>query len=161
MNYEQDLKIDESGLDVEWLRQPQLILKYSKIAAEKRKEIDLKKEALNIIRAEIDRAVRTDPEAYDIIKITETVVVNTIAEQPEYKAANQEVIEANYEYDMARGALQALEHKKTALENLVRLFGQSYFAGPTIPRNLTKEWEEKEKQNMANSSVRIRKRNVN
>jgi hypothetical protein len=32
------------------------------------------------------------------------------------------------------------------LENLVQLHGQNYFAGPKVPRNLSKERDEKEER---------------
>ena len=48
--------------------------------------------------------------------------------------------------------------RKAALENLVQLHGQSYFAGPSVARNLQKERERKiEKRKQANTRIRINK----
>jgi hypothetical protein len=52
---------------------------------------------------------------------------------------------------MAQAAVNAFEQRKSALENLVRLFGQSYFAGPKMPRDL--HWEKEEKEKSVNSGI--------
>ena len=43
--------------------------------------------------------------------------------------------------------------QKTALENLVKLHGQQYFAGPSVPRDLSKEWERHERQKSVDAGV--------
>ena len=45
MDYSADVRIDESALEQEWLDQPELMLKYTKIAAEARKDLDNAEEA--------------------------------------------------------------------------------------------------------------------
>jgi hypothetical protein len=153
MNYLEDIKIDESGLDVEWLNQPRLVFTYSEEVAKNKKRLDLKNEKLSILRAELDRKIRTNPDKYGIEKITEGAVSNTILTQEEYKELTREVIEVRYDYDMSRSALSAIDSKKSALENLVKLHGQNYFAGPTIPRNLNKEWLESQKEKQVNTEI--------
>ena len=61
-------------------------------------------------------------------------------------------------FETAKGAVKAIDTKKTALENLVKLHGQSYFAGPAIPRNLNKEWEQKEQETQSNKKITIKRR---
>ena len=158
MNYEQDTTIDPSALDVEWLEQASLMIKYVKHAAQTRLELDKAKDVLDICKAGLDKAIRADPEAFEILKLTETVILNTIIVEGEYQKVNEIYLETKYESDMAKGAVQAIEHKKSALENLVKLHGQQYFAGPSVPRDLSKEWESKTKQKTANEKVTIRRR---
>lgn len=145
-DYEEDVTIDDAALDVEWLQQAKLMLKYGAYGAQKRKEVDQKKEELEVIKAELDRKIRETPEAFGLSKITETVVQNTIIVQTDYKNIMNEYIEAKYELDMAMIAVRAIDTKKNALENLVKLYGQQYFAGPKVPRDLSKEWEQKQRQ---------------
>ncbi len=152
-DYENDIQIDESGLDVEWLRQPKLMFFYAKMVAELRRTLDRRKERLNIVKAELDRKIRQNPADFDIEKITETAVSNTILTQEAYKEASADIIDTNYELSIAQAACSALNDKRTALENLVRLYGQQYFAGPSVPRNITKEWEQREKQKQANTKI--------
>ena len=152
-NYEKDVTIDPDALDVEWLGQPGLIFKYSKKSAEVQQELSNAKEALELTKATLDKKIRTNPEKYGIEKITETVVANTIISQDDFKEANQVYQEAQFEVNILRGVMDALNNKKSALENLVKLHGQNYFAGPSVPRDLSKEWEMKEHDDQVNSGI--------
>ena len=153
MKFEEDIRIDEDALDIEWLNQPRLMLKYSKISAEAKMEMLLRKENLDLVKADLDKEIRSDPEKFGVVKITETAVSNTIISHKLYKEANTAYLQAQYEADIAKGSLSAVEHKKDALENLERLFGQNYFAGPQVPRDLSYEWQQTQKQKTTNESV--------
>ena len=130
MDYEKDITIDVDALDVEWAGQARLMLQYAKHAAKMRLEVDRKKEQLDIIKAELDKKIRISPEDFGIVKLTESFVTSTIITQKEYMIVNEEFLQVAYESNMAQGAVRALEGKKTSLENLVKLYGQQYFAGP-------------------------------
>ncbi len=158
MNYEDDLKIDETALDIEWLDQPTLMFKYGKLLAYARMEADLSKENLNLVKAELDKDIRTNPEMYAIDKITEAAIQNTILTQSKYKKAYQRYIDASFEVNILQSAVSAVDQRKTALENMVRLHGQQYFAGPRIPRDLSEMRQEK--QIIANKAIKIKKENI-
>ena len=143
MNYEDDLSIDESALDVEWLEQPQLMFKYARYCAELEKLADDAKDKLEFVKAELEEDIRANPDKYGIVKITEAVVAGTILLQKGYKDAMAEYGKAKFDSKVASGAVRSFDQRKTALENLVRLNGQQYFAGPTVPRNLHEEYEAK------------------
>ena len=49
LNYEKDMYIDDSALDVEWLEQPNLMFKYAQYASNTRMRMDLAKQALEVI----------------------------------------------------------------------------------------------------------------
>jgi hypothetical protein len=57
---------------------------------------------------------------------------------------------------VASTVVRAIDQKKTALENLVKLLGASYFAGPKAPRDLTQERLEEKERRMHNSRVKIK-----
>lgn len=154
MDYLTDITIDETALDVEWLRQPEKMFQYAKHAADCRRTVDLAKEALELEKAKLDRDIRTNPEKYELSKITESVVQSTILTQESYKEITEQYANAKYDYDVATAAVRALDQKKTALENLVRLHGVSYFAGPTVPRDLNKEAA---KNRAHNGKVRLKR----
>ena len=153
MNYEQDMTIDPDALDVEWIEQPRLMLRYAQHASKLKMEVERAKEKLDIIRADLDKKVRLNPEKFGIVKLTESVISSTIITQEEFITGNEEFLEVAYEANMAQGALRALEGKKAALENLVKLHGQQYFAGPSVPRDLSKEWEQHERQKVVDAGV--------
>ena len=141
MNYERDLQISEYDLDVEWLNQASLFMKYAKNAADCRKYLDQKKESLELTKAELDRKIRSNPEKFKIEKITEATITATIISHDDYRASISEFNEAKYELDIAQAAVSAMNQKKEALENLVKLHGQKWFAGPQMPRDLRDERE--------------------
>jgi hypothetical protein len=155
MGYIEDMKIDENGIDVEWLRQPRLMMQYSEEAAKARRDCDRAKEALDICKAELARDIRSSPETFGLAKITDSAVESTILNQNEYKTCMEDFIQAKYNMEMAQAAVRAMDQKKTALENLVRLFGMQYFAGPSVPRDLSVEWEKTQdkRETVANAGV--------
>lgn len=160
MNYEKDVRIDETSLDIEWLEQPSLMLKYGINESDLEKKKDLLKEKLDLTKADLDRKIRENPESFEISKITETVVANTIIMQDLYKEVYHEFLEVQHEYNIAKVAVRAIAQRKDALENLVRLHGQQYFAGPKVPRDITKERQNRDETRQANNKKvkRLRKK---
>lgn len=153
MDYDVDIRIDETALDVEWLEQPSLMMKYARNAAEARKTLDEAKEALDVVKAQLDKAIREKPDKYNIDKITESVVSNTILLEPKYQVSNKKVLEAKYELDMAQAAVRAFDARKDALENLRSLLGMQYFAGPREPRDISHEAQIKHDQKKSDKTV--------
>lgn len=136
--YAEDIRIDEEMLDWEWIDQPNRMLKYCNVLAKTLRDLDLAKEDLDVVKAGLDKDIRSDPEKFGITgKITEALLDNTITLQADFIAANHKYIECKYEAEMAKSAVRAMDQRKDALENLVRLHGQSYFAGPRTPHDLT------------------------
>lgn len=146
LTYERDINIDPNSLDLEWLGQASLMLKYCQHAEKVRRDVDLKKEKLDIKRAELDKGIRTDPEKYNISRISEGAIANAILLDPDYQKLSSEYIDAKYESNMASAAVRAFDQRKSALENLVRLHAQQYFAGPKAPRNLAEESQKKQER---------------
>jgi hypothetical protein len=153
MNYEKDITIDESGLDIEWLNQPRLMIQYATHLAEMSLRLDKKKSLLELKKAELDKAIRGNPDRFGVAKPTETAILNAIMMNEEYQEIEHQVLDAKYQVDIAKAAVRAIDGKKDALENLVRLHGQQYFAGPKLPRDLSAEWERKMSQRRVDSGV--------
>jgi len=158
LNYEQDTSIDPDALDVEWLRQPDLMRRYATHVANAKLEMEETKERLDVGKARIERDIRANPQTYGIQKLTESAVQSTILLQREYQELSKEYISARYEYDVATAVVRAIDQRKTALENLVRLLIASYFAGPQAPRDLSGEWAKQAVQKNSNAKVKIRQR---
>jgi hypothetical protein len=157
LNFEQDIAIDPNSLDTEWLGQASLMLDYTKHLAECEKTVNTLKDAVKATKAEIGKDVRSDPKAYGIEKLSNDSVEEAVLSDKEYKRVQRELVEAQYEADIAKGAVESFRQRKSALENLVQLFMSQYFAGPKIPRDLSKEWEDKQRQKTANQAVRIQR----
>lgn len=157
LDFEKDVTIDESALDVEWLEHPSKVLRYGKHLAGVLRRLELAKESLNVVKAEIDKAIRQKPGNYGIDKITETQVSNAVILDEAYQEANKEVIELRYEYEMSKTAFQAITSRRDALQSLTSLYGQQYFAGPRIPRDLANEMEKRRTSNATVASKLKRK----
>jgi len=156
LEWEKDVSIDENSLDVEWLRQAELMMKYSKLAAKFRLLQDKAKESLDLMKASLDLSIRTTPEEYGLTKVTESAISNAITTDKAYTDCLAEYNQARYDAEIARAAVTALDHKKSALENLVKLFGQQYFAGPSIPRDITEMKEQAQRKRVQESNSKIR-----
>lgn len=158
LNYAEDVKIDPDALDVEWLGQPELMRKYAKHSADTKRAMDEAKERFEIGRARIEMDIRSDPAAYGLSKATEASIQSMILLQKEYQELSREYQEARYENDVAIAVVRAVDQRKTALENLVRLLSASYFAGPQTPRDLYQENLENLKRKNENSKVKVPQR---
>ena len=147
LNYEKDARIDENALDFEWLNQAQLAMKYCRNYAYLRKVADRAKENLNVIEAELMKKANEDPvEIIGKAKPTVKDLENYCVTHDEYKEALSEKLEAEHEAKMAELAKNEIAYtRKEALQNMVQLHGQQYFAGPKVPRNL-KDLRQKQKE---------------
>jgi hypothetical protein len=146
-NYKKDLTIDKFSLDQEWINQPLLFCEWAEKAVEASFERDKAKEQLDLIRAELDGKIRTNPSDYGLEKVTESAIANAIIQTSEYKKANNAFLEAVKDtrtYDVAR---ESFDHKKKALEKLTDLFLAGYWSEPKIDKNVKEEFVEKETDN--------------
>jgi len=157
VNYEKDMQIDENALDLEALEQANLMLRYTRHEADCLRDMEMAKEELEFIDADLDKKIRANPEEFEIEKVTEAVVSSTIKTHPKHIDAFREYMDARYEHNVAKGAVKACEHRKRMIEVEVDLYGKQYFAGPATPRNLSKE-KEKREEKAEKSSERINRK---
>jgi len=154
MNYEKDMKIDETSLDLEWLDQTSLAFSYGKHWARCQKELELAQEEIKLVRSELIKEVTEDPDKYlgSGVKATAPVIEAYYRNHKRHIEVKDRIVELQYEANVAEIAKTEISFtRKAALENLVRLHGQQYFAGPQIPRDITAEREQKTMR--ANSTV--------
>lgn len=152
--WQKDVEINPNTLDVEWCKQASLVGEYCVAQAEARAKLDLAKEAVDVTAAKLGLKIRANPASYGLDKVTEASVQAVILLDTTYAVATQALRDAQYEYDVLSAAVRALDQKKSALENLVRLQGQNYFAGPSAPRDLGAEWVKDCERRNARDKVR-------
>ena len=153
-----DLYIDDSALDVEWLTQPDLMKKYTRLQADAKREYELQKEALAVVRANLDKHIRKFPDQHDLDKVTNETVNSAIMTSEKYRKANFKLIDAQHDMQLLAGAVASVEMRKSALENLSRLLAMNYFAGPKTPRNLTDEVARSNRQTRVDSGIKIKRK---
>ena len=155
LDYEKDMEIDPDALDTEWLAQPALSLRYGRHLIELQEEEQRAVEKKKTIRSELIQEVSEDPNlccgkdkpnAADI-----EAFYRTSKSYKEAVAAQNKIINEVAYAMLAKNEI--CYTRKAALEHLVILHGQQYFAGPRVPRDISKEWVEKKKQMQANETV--------
>lgn len=136
-------EIDKLRLDEECCTQPKLYYEYAQLLADARNAWERAKAARDLTEADLDRQVRADPARFGVEKLTESVVRSTVLCQATYNDAHGKVLDAKHEVDQLSAIVDALEHRKKSLENLVYLHQSSYYAEPKLPREYAKTVQER------------------
>jgi len=162
MDYNEDIKINREELDLEWLRQPELVGRYSRELAQAQLELDKLEEKISIITAEKELAIRTSPEKFGLEKVTEGALKTILTADKELIGLKETLNEKKFEINILSAVLKSLEHKKKALENLVTLHGQNYFATPSIPFDINIKSIKEEQKEIAMDKIKnnIRRRTM-
>lgn len=157
LDFKRDFGIEYDALDIEWIRHPQTYMKWAEASAMADQLVREKEEALARVDALIDNEVRINNEGKDK-RVTADFVKAQIAADQRHIAATMDLNDAIFNAKKCTSAVKALEHKKSALENLVRLWAGQYFSGPREPRDL-KEKIEFERHAMDKLSDRFKRNN--
>jgi hypothetical protein len=151
------LEIDEFALEKEWLRQSKLYFEWAERVAKAKKDLDIHKNRLEVVKAEVSLAVRQFPKNHGIeVKPTEKLIEAVVVTDEQVTSALQTVAKIRHRCEVASAMVGALDHKKTALSKLVDLFLASYYAEPRTKAN--RESVEEMKKNRAFKPKRIRDR---
>jgi hypothetical protein len=161
MDIKTDLQIDKHNLDIACLQQAMLYHKYSMELAEVAFARDTMKEQLEILKAEVDGEIRSSPEEYGLpAKPTETAIKNTVTCDSRVVDFTSLFLAKSKEYNILMGIKIALDHKKSALELLVKLYVSGYYAETKVATVDKKEVEEVEIAEKLNSNPRLQKRRI-
>ncbi len=159
MSFSEDVFIDKTRLDFEWLNQARLFNKYSELYANAMFERDKKKERLALIKAQIDHDIRQDPESYGFTgKPTEPAIASLIQQDNRFIEAQSELTEANRDMNVIIGTKIAMEHKKSALEVLAKLYLAGYWGEARIPGEVRKKYNSESETEALNQSKRLIRR---
>jgi len=134
MNYQKELEIDLERLEENLTDQPQLVMKYGELWAEKTAERDRAKENLSVVEAELDGYARANWIDISDTKMTEKSILGYVLNEDKRKSAMEELINITEETNILSVAKVAFEHRKKALEGLVSLFIANYYADPKIAK---------------------------
>lgn len=111
-----DVKIDQSDLHGEFMRQSELSAAYGYLTAEAEKQEKLIEYQLERLHAMLDRQVRAEFEAAGE-KTTENKVRNTVITHKDYQQLKLDLIEARKNKQLFKATCGALSHKLQALIN--------------------------------------------
>jgi len=159
INFDQDMKIDEDALDLELLNHSDLERKYIEECSEAFKEMKYAQEEVKTIRSKLIREANENPEK--CCKKTKPNAADIEAFyrlNKEYQEVKEEAIEAEDRYLVLRDMKDDIHFTRTkALEGLVKLHSEEYFAGPRVPRILNKEKKNWQKTKNLKGGMRRRK----
>lgn len=140
------LKIDLAHLEDTAAEQARLLRKWADKLATANKEAKLAKRKVRLVRAELSRVIRSSPAKYRIIKVTEDSVEDVVVMSHDFKAAEAELIEAEYNRDVLQAMVSSLHERGEQIGNEVKLFGQQYWAKPKLSGEIGVEAAEVERR---------------
>lgn len=122
--------IDPTRLDEEWSNQIRWVEQYGKQLADAKQALEEAKTAYAVKEADVSKKIRKRPDRYDLDKITEAAVKETMtpimADSQEYT----DWVEAKHRVDVLQATMATLDNRKKAVEDNVFLFSIQYFAEP-------------------------------
>lgn len=128
---DKDLKIDDLRLEEECAGQPTLYFHWADKLADAKLATEEARVDLGRVKNDLSIKIRKDPNRYGVLKETEGAFNVTIEIQPEYRKAQDIVIDAEHFQNRVQGKVTALEHRKRSLTLLVELSRQRFYAEPT------------------------------
>ncbi len=128
------LEIDLFNLEKEWSKQPKLYFKYARLLGEARNRVDEEKAEFELVCAKVEADIRDQPDKYGVNKVTDKAVTATVPMQKSYQIALANLNEAKKQVAYLDAAVEALEHRKKALEKVVDLHIHEYYAEPRQPK---------------------------
>jgi hypothetical protein len=131
-DFENDIKISDN-LAYEWNRQAELYLKYGLEFVRVQAMTFKKKEKFDYVQAELDAYYRKEA-ALCGEKITERALSGKIANDPKYRNANAEYLDAKANEGKWSVVKMAFEHKKKALEYKSQFLISGIYANPKQKR---------------------------
>lgn len=131
---EKEIKINKFKLDEENEIQPSLYIYYSELLADAKAEKDKAIDSFNLVKAEREMELRKNPP--DGIKITEAAIEALLAQDRKIQKYETKIFEAKKRVYHLEAAVNALEHRKSALRNLTTLFVAGYYSLPERDKDI-------------------------
>lgn len=153
---EEDLAIDKLRLDKEWLHQAQLYLKYAMASAHFNKVSALAADNVKVVEATLEADAAEDPDkCLGVgVKATNDRCKAYALQHPERARARDKAIQAQYNASMALNAVFAMNQRKDALEQLVRLMGMELNSTPQARDGTSREYQSMVTQRAASDAVK-------
>lgn len=160
---EADRRIDPEQLDVEAVRQADTFFKWAKRAVIAKAALERAEFDADVCEAQAQLDCRHNPREFglnlkDGKEPTEATVKAAVKVSPVYMGKVAMVHQFRSQAMMMDKAVAAMDMKKKMIEELVKLHGQQYFAGPSVPRDLVSEWRNFQARPGAVADDRMRRR---
>jgi hypothetical protein len=139
---QKDVEIDMLALDVAASTMADLLIAWGNKYVAARGEMDRLEHKADTILKQLEIDVRKDPETHGLDKGARggappvEAVKAVAATHPRYLKAYKRYLRAKETSNLLGEAVSSLKSKDSNIKTLVTLQGQSYFAGPSVPRSL-------------------------
>lgn len=121
----EDARIDKFNLHLSAEDQPGLYAYWAEKAADARKLSEGLENKLKLEEATVATRLRGTLE-----KVTEGKIAEGVATDPGVIALKEDLVQADHERNLAEAAVRALDHRKSMIEVLSRLWTASYYGDP-------------------------------
>jgi 1,2-phenylacetyl-CoA epoxidase PaaB subunit len=125
-DFVEDVKIDKLKLDAECEVQGAMYYHYAQQRALAIKEADEAADKLKALEAEKELYYRRNPPAD--LKVTESVISALVVDDRDVQAQLEEVRRTKHAVDMLYSITTAMDHRKSALDNLTKLQVSAYYS---------------------------------
>lgn len=130
---EQDLQLDRSNLTDELEKQASMCYYWNSEAADAVRSRDQAISRRDVKAADLEMDIRkqwSSGKTEEGVKVTEGIIKAYLASHADTQAATKEVIEAEHRLKMLNGAVRAIDHKKSEIDNATRLWLAGYWQDP-------------------------------
>lgn len=134
--------VNKNALDEEWVEQPNVVHRAAKRVEDAKDEVARAKAALAVCEAELALDIRKRPKKYKMSTVREGAIKSLVMIQPARRKALSRLHQAQHKQGIFEARVKALEHKKKALENLVKLWSSDYFAKPRTDEETSEKVKE-------------------
>ena len=135
MSTDNPFRIDKNRLDRECTQQPELMHEHMMKLAEAKLAAEEASQVYDVIKTQLAQDVREKPGKYNLMKVTESAIQQTVRGHRKYIEAKDLKAKTSYEVDVLQAAVTALAHKKDMLGNLIALWKMDYFSSTNVERD--------------------------
>ena len=137
-DFERDLEIDKYKLEEECLSHSTLFFRYAEASVEAKSEVSRCDDLLKLVYAEENIRIRADYNANGV-KFTEALITSELEKSAKVKEAKEKLRVAQDVYGKLQVAVQAMDTRRSELDNLVKLYCAGYFSNTTVKKEQVKE----------------------
>jgi hypothetical protein len=132
LDFQKDLSIDKYSLDRECVSHSSLYFKYAEKFQEAKNEVSKMDDKLKLLYAEKNIEVR---EKFNLkgVKTTEAMITAELEKDSEIIEMKNQLREMQKTANILGVGVQAMEARKSQLDNLVKLFCAGYYSTNTAP----------------------------
>lgn len=147
--------IDRNALDEAWLNQPKLYSAAALALAAARADLESAKADHELVMAELDHEIRKNPGKYGLEKISEASVEKAIIREDDYQKSLRKMLDAKDDVNTYQVQVDTLDHRKYALQDLVKLHLADYFSQPQAPKGHKEEMDNVVKRHVRKKGQKV------